>query len=124
MKIRYIAVAVIAFLICLTGYHCEAQTQHGINVQWVQGTCTSCTVDSNSVYQSPTSTGTFVKIFTSTTAITSYLDPLTSTNQGTLSCYKVTAISKGIESAQSPTAVCATFPVQPSSPSGVSATAQ
>lgn len=109
-------------LFLLTAWSWAQSPQHGINVQWTQGVCTGCTVLKNSVYSSPTATGTFTLLFTSTTPITSYLDPLTQSNQGTQNCYKVTAWTT-IESAQSPS-VCATFPTQAAAPTGPTATPQ
>ena len=100
--------------------------QHGINVTWAQSTgcgSTPCTITKNSVYRGTSLTGPFTLVSTSATPSTSYLDPVTTSNQGTQACYVVTAWTT-IESAQSSPAVCATFPVQATAPSGVSATSQ
>jgi len=99
-----------------------AFAQHGIKLTWTQGTCTSCTLTMNTVYRGSTLTGPFTAIFTSTSPITSYLDPLTSSNQGTQACYVVTVWTV-IESNQS-NAACQTFPTQAQAPSNVTATQQ
>jgi len=103
-----------------------AFAQHGLNVQWTQSLgcgSTPCTITKNSVYRGTTASGPFTLVETSNSPTTSYLDPLTTANQGTQACYVITAWTT-IESAQSSPAVCATFPMQASSPSGVSATPQ
>jgi hypothetical protein len=98
-----------------------AAQQHGINVTWAQGTCTpTCTITKNTVYRGTSSAGPFTAIYTSTAPITSYLDPLTTTNGGTQACYVVTAWT-AIESNQSTPAICQTFPVQAGAPSSVQA---
>lgn len=126
MRIRdWWSVLAIAVTIGLFGYAALSQsTQHGINVTWNQGTCpVACTITKNSVYRSTTgSTGTYTKIFDSTTPITSYLDPVTTANQGTQACYEVTAWTTIESPLSSP--VCQTFPVQAGAPSSVSATQQ
>ena len=104
----------------------QALAQHGINVVWSQSTgCGSqtCTITKNSVYRGTSSAGPFTLVETSSTPATSYLDPLTTANQGTQACYVVTAWTT-IESAQSSPAACATFPVQATTPLAVSATPQ
>jgi hypothetical protein len=101
-----------------------AFAQHGIELTWTQGTCTqSCTITKNTVYSAPTATGPFTPIYTSTAAITSYLVPLTTSNQGVQACFEVSAWTT-IESPLSSPAVCQTFPVQGGAPSAVSATQQ
>src|SRR5277367_2555314 len=106
------AFLVLAGLVIGLNLPAAAQVQHGINLTWVQSTgCTpTCTLTKNSVYRGATSAGPFTQIYTSTVPVTSYLDPLTSTNGGTQACYTVTAWTQ-IESNQS-TAVCQTFPLQ------------
>ena len=101
-----------------------AFAQHGINISWTQGTCQStCTITKNTVYSAPTAAGPFTAIYTSTAPITSYLVPLTTSNQGVQACFEVSAWTT-IESPLSSPAVCQTFPVQGGAPSSVSATQQ
>jgi hypothetical protein len=102
-----------------------AQAQHGIKVSWTQSTgCqTACTITKNTVYSAPSAAGPFTAVFTSTTPITSYLDPLTTTNQGLQACYEVSAWTT-IESPLSSPAVCQTFPVQAGAPGAVQAVQQ
>lgn len=101
-------------------------TQHGILLTWTQGTCpagTTCTITKNTVYSAPVSTGPFTAIFTSTSPITSYLDPLTTSNQGKQACYAVTSWTT-IESPMSSPPVCNTFPVQSGAPQGLATSQQ
>ena len=114
-----VKLTIVLFLLSIPAF-----AQHGIKLAWTQGTCTpTCTITKNTVYSAPTAAGPFVPIFTSTAPITSYLDPLTTANQGGQACYTVTAWT-AIESAQSTPPVCQTFPVQGNPPTTVSATQQ
>lgn len=118
-------VRILTFILCLMAivtvscFPVHAQAAHGVRLTWTQSTTPGIT--SNTVYQAPTGTGTYSKIFTSSTPITTYDVALTTANGGTSQCWEVTATLL-IESFPS-TFVCATFPVQTGTPSGLSATA-
>ena len=94
----------------------SAQVQHGIQLNWTQSITPGIT--HNAVYTSPTKGGPYTLLFTSTTPITTYLVPQTTTNQGTFACFVVTATAI-IESSYS-NETCSTFPVSPIPPSGLS----
>lgn len=111
---------IIILLVCILalGATAHCQTVHGVTLTWTQSTTPS--VAFNTVYQSPTSTGTYTKLFTSAAPITTYFIPLTGTLGGTSQCWVVTATVNSVESVPSASA-CATFPLLTSPPTGLSA---
>lgn len=122
-KYSYLLIASIVSTVVIITVLANAATPHGINLSWTQSTSSSLAL--NTVYAAPTSAGPFQQIFQSTSPITSYLDPLTTSNQGTQRCYVVTVTnSTGIESVQSTPPACGTFPLFPLPVSNVSGVPQ
>ncbi len=100
-----------------------AFAQHGINLSWTQSTCPqTCTITKNTIYQAPTTAGPFTAIYTSSNPITSYLVPLTTTNEGTAACWEISATTTIESPLSSPT--CNTFPLQAGAPSSVQSAPQ
>lgn len=110
---------IIILLVCILalGATAHCQTVHGVTLTWTQSTTPN--IAFNTVYQSASSTGTYAKIFTSATPITTYFIPLTAGNGGTSQCWEVSA-TLIVESFPSAFA-CATFPLLTSPPTGLSA---
>ena len=105
-----VAICVIAALLL------SAQGQHGVQINFTQSITPG--VISNSLYQSSVKGGPYTLAQTSTSPVTSFFVPVTSTNQGTFACFVVTATV--IQESPFSAETCNTFPVSVSAPSGVS----
>lgn len=110
----------LVFVVLTLSLGAMAQTQHGILNNWTNVGSPA----SNNVYSSTKSGGPYNKIFSSTAPITTYLDPLTNANSGIKTCYVVSSVFPVTGESAFSNESCATFPMFPIAPTGLSATSQ